>query len=1193
MAGRTASNTVTRYAGIQVQTSSLGVNIPVMWGTGKVGCNLVDYLDFTSKAQKAAASKGGSTTTGYSYTATIILAICEGPIDNITTVYVDGKVYANGSTFSTVANTGSKTATAQANLNFNTGAIGQAVWSYLTSNHPTHAIGYSGLAIAYQKNYALDSSASTPNHSFEVVRTASYGVSGTPDADPSLVVADFFQNARYGVPSWPASGLLGNLTQYQDYCLAAGLLVSPVIDSQRSASDFLTELLMATNSTCVWSEGVLKFIPYGDTALTGNGKTYTPVNTAVYALVDDDYLIGDGKGGDAGDDPLKVDIEDQSDAYNAVQFEYLDRTNQYNMAIAFASDAANVAQYGERRKDPDTVHCIGTPAVAALSAQLWLQRTLYVRAQYKFTLDWSFALLEPGDIVELTDTGLGLSAYPVRIIQIDDDEDACREITAEDFLGGVAHAPLYAMQTGGAPARNTSIDPGGVEANLLLHSDDPTQSSWFDVGITIGAAAGNDQYGLATAANIIPSATSGVHGLAQAFNAFAGINYTYSVCLKQGAHRYTQIQISDNVANAIFATIDLQTGAVLAQGAYGPNAVLVGATVNTTLVSGIWQAVLTGANTAGGTLYAYTLSLDASQNVSWTGDGSNAFQVSQPMICQGVAPWPVYAATTTEHAQPLLFNPPAVLNDGGSQVFAAVAGGPNWGGAYVWLSLDGSNYSEVGVITSPARYGVLTANFPSAADPDTTDTLSVDLGWSGGTLQGASAGAVNNGATNSLLSASEMVGFQSATLTNPCRYNLGTSIRRGFMNSAISAHAAGTFFVRLDESIFDFPYFAVSVGQTVYVKFQSFNLYGLAAVDLSDCIAYSIQPEPVGPAAPQAGNWAVTGGVVSANGTNIPALFVAGSCENGSASALLLYERTHGTATWNSAGSLGPTDTNFEITGVPSATGCDVGIAYQLPGGVVTAITQIGTNVVTGTAQAGALYNQGALATLNTVTTGQVTGLAPAATDTTIAAGATNNQVYVLPSDPTGSPYFDTVIDGAFWVNSNTGIAYVRKSGAWVALSGTYVSGTELLNAGPGTGMTYPVPSTYPGTTLRIVVTGGDGGNSGNVTTQYGGSADSFSAIVNVTPGSTVISYGGGGAGTNGVGAHAGGGAGGAMSASVSGSFSITAGGGAGATGAGTGAPGAGGTASFSGSGIVSHVDTPGSTGGGTNSGGGFQVFVP
>jgi len=742
MAGRSASSTITRYAGIQVQTSALGLNVPVGWGTFRCKCNLVDYLDFKSKSQTAAASKGG-TTTGYSYSATVILALCEGPIDSVSTIYVDGKVYTNAA----------KTALAQANLNLNTGAIGQPVWSYLTSNHAAHAIGYSGLTIAYQSNYALDSGAQTPNHSFEVVRTASFGVAGTPDADPSLVVTDFFTNVRYGVPSW-ASGLLGDLTQYQDYCLAAGLLVSPVIDSQRSASDFLTELLKATNSTCVWSEGLLKFLPYGDTALTGNGRTYAPNNTPVYSLNDDDYIPQA-----AGDDPLTIDIEDQSDAYNVVQLEYLDRTNEYNMAIALASDAANVAQYGMRRKDPDTVHCIATPTVAALSAQLFLQRTLYIRSQFKFTLGWQFALLEPGDILELTDTALGLNACPVRIVQIDDDEDACRAIIAEDFPVGVSHAPLYTMQTGAAVSRDTNIDPGGVEANLLLWSGDISQSSaWGLSDATISSGTQSDQYGFSTAHAIIPtSGLNGAHQVIQAVSSsylFAGVSYTFGACLQAGAHHIAELRCGDGDGDGWNVVFDLSAGVVLnvyeTSGTYPGNVTLIGYGVEPTLVSGIWQCFITVQATAlpAGLLNWFVYADDDSADNTWTGDGSNAIWVSQAQLRQGVA-LGVYAATTTTPAAPIVFNPPAALNDGGSTMFAAVAGGPNWGGCNVWISIDGTDFNEIGTITSPARYGLLTASFPPHADPDTADTLSVDLGWSGGALAGASQASVDNGATTS------------------------------------------------------------------------------------------------------------------------------------------------------------------------------------------------------------------------------------------------------------------------------------------------------------------------------------------------------------------------------------------------------------------------------------------------------------
>ena len=58
MAGRHASQAVTRYPGLQISTSSLGMQIPMGWGTFRCRCNLVDYFNFVATAQKAKASGG-------------------------------------------------------------------------------------------------------------------------------------------------------------------------------------------------------------------------------------------------------------------------------------------------------------------------------------------------------------------------------------------------------------------------------------------------------------------------------------------------------------------------------------------------------------------------------------------------------------------------------------------------------------------------------------------------------------------------------------------------------------------------------------------------------------------------------------------------------------------------------------------------------------------------------------------------------------------------------------------------------------------------------------------------------------------------------------------------------------------------------------------------------------------------------
>jgi len=932
MAGRAASNVITRYAGIQVQTSAMGLQIPLGWGQFRVNCNMLDYLDFKSKPQTAkGGGKGGAPVTGYSYSATIILGLCEGPIDAIRIVYVDGKTFSDNA----------KTALQQAKLGLATGAIGQSPWSYLTSNHPAHAIGYSGVAIVFAANYPLDAGATPPNHSFEVVRTTGFGPITTAtgkDADPSLVVADFFQNTRTGVPLWPQTGLLGDLTAYQDYCLASGLVLSPIIDQERSASDFLKEVLLATNSTCVWSEGVLKFIPYGDTALTGNGKTYTPPSAPIYALNDDDFIVDN-----PGDPPLMVDIEDQSDAYNLVQLEYLDRTNQYNMAIALASDAANIAQYGARRQDPTTVHVICDPSVAAICAQLYLQRTLYVRAQYKFKLGWMFALLEPGDIVELTDVGLGLIDYPVRITQIDQDEKYGLSLTAEDYLVGIGHTPLYETQAGDGFVADRNLDPGGVEANLLLWSGDQTDAVWTATNATVAGAVAADAFGLTTACALVPSATSGHHTVAQTVSVFEGLSHTFAICLQANAHKIAQLSLDDGAGNTVQIAVDLSAGAITLPASATGDAVLIASSLNATLVSGVWQVVLTAAFPTATALTCAIAACDDSGNLTWTGDASHAINLSQAQLRQGIAIG-TYAQTSTAAAGPYLFNPPSVLALQG-EVWAAVAGGPNWGGAVVWVSVDGDSYQQAGTIDGPARFGVVTADFPVGADPDTTDTLSVDLGASEGVLTGAASSAADNGATLCLVDG-ELIAYQAATLTNPSRYDLGTYIRRGYLNTPIADHPAGAPFVRLDSSVFQFPYLATNVGQTLYVKFQSFNPFGQAEVSLADCIAYPIVPVPSAGAAPGSA-WTASAVTLANAGVSIPALQITGASDNPSATAVIFYYRVTGTGAWVSAGQHPINTTVFNITSVAPGADYDAGVAY-LVGGVITGIATIGTGIAVG-----------------------------------------------------------------------------------------------------------------------------------------------------------------------------------------------------------------------------------------------------
>ena len=86
----------------------------------------------------------------------------------------------------------------------------------------------------------------------------------------------------------------------------------------------------------------------------------------------------------------------------------------------------------------------------------------------------------------------------------------------------------------------------------------------------------------------------------------------------------------------------------------------------------------------------------------------------------------------------------------------------------------------------------------------------------------------------------EFISYQNATLTGLNRYNL-TYLRRGVYGSNIMTHSAGSKFVRCDDDIaLKIPYTENAIGQTYYVKFTSFNVFGTVEQDLSQVSPYTI-----------------------------------------------------------------------------------------------------------------------------------------------------------------------------------------------------------------------------------------------------------------------------------------------------------------------------------------------------------------
>ena len=647
------------YTGLQLQTSVSTVPIPIVWGITKISVNLFWYNNFQAVPQYNTPStgKGGKpkpTVSGYSYTADVMMALCEGPISGIGLVWKDQSVYS-------LSGLG---------LTFFTGTSPQSVWGYLASAYPAQALAYQGTAWVGAASYALGASANVGNHNFEVVGVLGATGINTLDADPAQVISDFLTNAQYGVGLSGASinaatlfGFNGDAS-LQTYCRALGIAFSPALINQEQASGILTRWLQLVNCAAVWSGGQLKFIPYGDAPVTSaGGWIFNPNLTPIYNLTDLDFV--DEKG---NFDPVKASRVDPFSLPTIQRIECLSRQDQYAPTSVEARDQSQIELYGPRVGSTIQAHEICDPfVVGATVAQLILQRGLYVRANFTFKLSWEYCVLDPMDIVTISDANLGLSNYPVRLLSIEEDDRGMLTVIAEELTAGISTAALY-----------------------------PTAG---------------------------PISTP-------------------------------------------------------------PN------------------------------------------------QGASAAPVNTPVIVE----------------------PPPSLSGGVPQLWVGASGGnagvadPNWGGAFVWASLDNLTYQQIATIGQPARQGFLTAPLAAASGFDIANTLRVTMAESGGALNGSTDAAAQSGVTLSLVDG-ELLAYANATLSGANTYNL-SRLQRGMFGSTGAAHLVGAPFARLDGSIVHYNLPPNYIGQTLYLKFQSFNVFGAGVQSLASCVAYLYTPTGAGSADP-------------------------------------------------------------------------------------------------------------------------------------------------------------------------------------------------------------------------------------------------------------------------------------------------------------------------------------------------------
>jgi uncharacterized phage protein (TIGR02218 family) len=263
-----------------------------------------------------------------------------------------------------------------------------------------------------------------------------FGNTTQSQVNPSDIINDLITHARRGVGL--ASGLVdtsvtgSGVTTYRTYCDAAGFRLGLFINSKRRVSEIVSNLLTATNSDAVISGGKIRIVPLSDQAISSpvfGAVNYTPNTTAAYNLGVDDLL--------GVENPVEVNRVADADVFNAWPVEYFDQSSLFMKATVEDVEPSDVERRGMRRADTISTNVVFSDGVQpAMLSRIFANRSVYVRNQYRLRLPWKYLLLEPTDIITITEPGLGLTSQRLRIVSTEESESGII-VTANDYPVGV------------------------------------------------------------------------------------------------------------------------------------------------------------------------------------------------------------------------------------------------------------------------------------------------------------------------------------------------------------------------------------------------------------------------------------------------------------------------------------------------------------------------------------------------------------------------------------------------------------------------------------------------------------------------------------------------------------------------------------------------------------------------------------
>jgi len=485
-------------------TATEGRVIPLVWGTVRVsGPNVIWYGDFRQEAiterVKTGLFSSSRVTVGFRYRIGIQFAVCWGPVDFYRRVWVGDKVVFGSPIFNGTGQIqvnepdlfgGEKLGNGGVvgDLDWFNGSATQAASSYLapfqTVNSQQNAYRYLAYFAPSSEPTYVGNSTSIQPWAIEVQRLPRGRV---PDPNDPTVTTQVLNASFSAIEAVPGQGIDANpvfvlfeiMTDIiwglgrpaDEFDVSSWNAAAQIIHAEENGFSFTQDTAGEVSNLIRLIEEQIDGVVFQDPRdglwkinLTRADSSYTDVGLTVPALLPD--LNGSNI----------IDLQNFArgswdDTTNAVDLEYVDRSQNYSTKFGKAQDMANVRLQGGVSVKT-TLRFPGVKTNVNANDLAWRElRTLaYPLAKATVIVDRSLWEAQPARIVRLSDEDLGISNLRMRVTEVDFSDLVDGRIRLElvedvfSFSGGSFAAPPPSSWT--PPADSLTPFPADAEAVL-------------------------------------------------------------------------------------------------------------------------------------------------------------------------------------------------------------------------------------------------------------------------------------------------------------------------------------------------------------------------------------------------------------------------------------------------------------------------------------------------------------------------------------------------------------------------------------------------------------------------------------------------------------------------------------------------------------------------------------------------------